>query len=334
MASPNGRFSQLRWLQTMVCVVAVIGALLLIILGLAGFGPSPTVWMLSSGCFILLGVILAMTFAPLMIKMESTLARLLSEVRDLNEETNKQLSRLTEIAENTRISDAAKSLARRDDDLNTLRTAIRNNIREERWESALSLIDEMVERFGFKEEAEHIREELDDARNDRIQNKLSEAIDMIQSHFDSFEWDRAKNEIDRVMQALPGDSRVLRLMDQMKALQEQHKQDLLKSWDEAVRRADTDHAIDILKELDQYLSPAEAQLLQSTARTVFKEKLLQMGVQFRFAVNEKRWQDALAIGVDLIREYPNARMANEVREAIETLRQRARQASEAKGAPL
>lgn len=328
MASPNGRFSQLRWLQSMVCVIAVIGALLLIILGLTGFGPSPTVWMLSAGCFILLGVILAMTFAPLMIKMESTLARLLSEVRDLNEETSKQIIQLTEIAENTRISDAAKSLARRDDDLNTLRTTIRNNIREERWEAAISLIDEMVERFGFKEEAEHIREELDDARNDRIQNKLSEAIEMIQSHFDSFEWDRAKNEIDRLMQALPDDSRVTRLMDQMKALQEQHKQDLLKSWDEAVRRADTDHAIDILKELDQYLSPAEAQSLQSTARTVFKEKLLQMGVQFRFAVNEKRWQDALAIGVDLIREYPNARMANEVREAIETLRQRARQASE------
>jgi tetratricopeptide (TPR) repeat protein len=151
---------------------------------------------------------------------------------------------------------------------------------------------------------------------------------MIQSHFDSYEWDRAKNEIERLLNALPDDSRVLSLLDHMKALQEQHKQDLLKSWDEAVRRADTDHAIDILKELDQYLSPAEAQTLQSTARTVFKEKLLQLGIQFRFAVTERRWQDALDSGMDIIHEYPNARMANEVREALDILRQRARQVEE------
>jgi hypothetical protein len=67
--------------------------------------------------------------------------------------------------------------------------------------------------------------------------------------------------------------------------------------------------------------------IQSTARTVFKEKLLQLGVQFRFAVQGKRWQDAVDIGLELIREFPNARMAHEVRERIETLRERARAAA-------
>lgn len=328
MASTNGRFSQLRWLQSVASIVAVIGACLLVVLGLMGYGSSPTLWMVAAGCFILFIVVLAMTFSPLIIKMESTLSRTLGELRDLNEITEKQIAHLNEISLNTRISDAAKSLSRRDEELDALRTAIRNNIREERWEAALSLNEEMVQRFGYKEEADRIREELDDARNSQIQHKLSEAIEMIQSHFDSFEWDRAKNEIDRLLRALPDDSRVLSLLDRMKALQEQHKQDLLKSWDEAVRRADTDHAIDILKELDQYLSPAEAQSLQSTARTVFKEKLLQLGIQFRFAVTERRWQDALDSGMDIIHEYPNARMANEVREALDTLRQRARQVEE------
>ena len=111
----------------------------------------------------------------------------------------------------------------------------------------------------------------------------------------------------------------------MGTLKEQHKQELRAAWDLAVRRSDTDHAIEVLKELDQYLSPAEAKALQNTARDVFKEKLLQVGVQFRFAVKEKRWQDALDTGLELIRDFPNARMANEVRDALDTLRERSRQ---------
>jgi Mg/Co/Ni transporter MgtE len=100
------------------------------------------------------------------------------------------------------------------------------------------------------------------------------------------------------------------------------------AWEEAVRRSDTDHAIDILRELDEYLSPAEAEALQASARDVFKEKLLQLGVQFRFAVTEKRWQDAVTIGLELVRDFPNARMAVEVREALDTLRERAALAGE------
>ena len=84
-----------------------------------------------------------------------------------------------------------------------------------------------------------------------------------------------------------------------------------------------------LKELDQYLSPAEAKALQASARDVFKDKLLQLGVQFRFAVTEKRWHDALTIGMEIIHDFPNARMAGEVREALDTLRQRARQPASA-----
>ncbi len=106
-------------------------------------------------------------------------------------------------------------------------------------------------------------------------------------------------------------------------MRDRHKAELREEWDEAIRRSDTDQAIDILKELDQYLSPAEAHTLQTSARHVFKDKLLQLGVQFRFAVTEKRWADALTTGLELVRDFPNARMANEVRAALDTLRERA-----------
>ncbi len=328
MSVTPGRFSQLRWLQTTVFVTALIGSLILIGLGLSGEGSNAAVWMVGAGVFVFLLMVVLMTFAPLLLKIESTLNRQLSELRDLQDSVTKQLAQVEAVAENTRISDAAKSLARRDEELEALRAAIRSDIRSERWEAALSLIDEMEHRFGYKDEADRIREELDDARSDHIQSRLTEAIEMIESHFDSYEWDRAQTEIDRLTRLFGDEPRVKRLPERMRLLREQHKESLRRAWGDAVRRSDTDHAIDILRELDQYMSSEEAQNLRNSARDVFKEKLLQLGVQFRFAVNERRWSDALSTGLELVRDFPNARMAHEVREALDTLRERARQTSE------
>jgi len=332
MTIPPGRFSQLRWLQNAACVVAMIGALILCVLGASGKGSSGDAWMIAAGGFVLFWAVIILTFVPLLLKMESTVYRQHGEIHDLARLLAEQNAKLDAIVENTRISDAAKSLARRDEELDTLRETIRHDIRAERWEAALNLIEEMEDRFGYKAEAERIREEVDAAREERIQAKLTEAIEMIGSHFEAHDWQRAQVEIDRLLHALPDDSRVQSLQDRMRVLQEQHKQELKLAWDDAVRRTDTDLAIDVLKELDQYLSPAEAQSLQETARTVFKEKLLRLGVQFRFAVTERRWNDALAIGLEIIRDYPNARMAAEVRDALDMLRQRAHQAAESEPA--
>jgi tetratricopeptide (TPR) repeat protein len=316
-------------LHSVACLLAMIGAFALVGLGTTGFGSSVRVWMVAAGAFLFFLAILMMTVMPLLLKMESALSRLLSEIRDLHEAISGQSPRLDAIVENTRISDAAKSLTHRDQEINALRAAIREEIRSERWEAALNLVDGIEQRFGYKQEADALREELDEARNVAIQSKLTEAIQLIETHFKAHEWDRAQGEIDRVLNALPDEAKVLSLVDQMGVLKEQHKQELHAAWEEAVRRNDVDRAIDVLRELDQYLTQAEAQALQSSARHVFKEKLLQLGVQFRFAVTEKRWQDALTSGLELVREFPNARMANEVREALDTLRERARQAGEA-----
>ena len=332
MAGPPIRFSQLRWLQNATCILGLLGAVLLMILALAGYGQSASLWMFAAGALALGFMVLVMTLAPVLFKMEATLSRELDELRSFREGVARKFATLDSIAESTRISDSAKSLAHRDQELNALREAIRGDIRVERWDAALSLIDEMERRFGYREEADRIREELDDARNAKIQSRLVEAVEMIESHFQSREWDRAQHEIDRLMTALPNEPRVLALTDRLHSARELHKHELKAAWDDAVRRSDTDHAIDVLKELDQYLSPAEAQNLQTSARHVFKEKLLQFGIQFRFAVNERRWQDALDIGLELIRDFPNARMANEVREVLDTLRERARQVTDTEGA--
>ena len=281
--------------------------------------------MLAAGGFTLFFAIMLMAFMTLVVKMESTLARQLSELRRVKEAVQQALPTLDAVAENTRISDAAKSLAHRDREIEAMRAAIREDIRNERWESGLNLIEELKERFGYKEEADAVRQELNEARDRAIQAKLGKAIESIEALFAEHEWDRAKGEIDRLTHALPHNPQVAALLDRMAELKEAHKAELKEAWNEAVRRSDTDRAIDILKQLDDHLSSAEVHELQASARDVFKEKLLQLGVQFRFAVSEKRWQDALDVGLELANSFPNARMASEVREALDVIRQRVRQ---------
>lgn len=319
-------------LQTVACVCAILFGLALVGLALMGYGDSPKLWMVSAGLFLVFLAAVALILTPLLLRAESALSRQLTVARDLSEAIASQTAALAEIAGNTRLSDVAKSLARRDEELEALRAAIREDLRRENWEAALHLIDEIERRFGCKDEADRCREELDDARAERIEARLQEAIAIIDGHFLGFDWMRAQGEIDRLKTALPENPRVLGLEDRMRTLKGKHKDELISSWDEAVRKSDTDHAIDILKELDQYLSPSEARVLQESARDVFKEKLLQLGVKFQFAVRDHRWQDALETGLELIRDFPNARMATEVREVLDTLRERARQ-GDAAGQP-
>lgn len=320
MLTEPGKFSQLRWINVLSILISVA----LILCGLAFYG----IEMVAAGGFLLLISIMFMAFVSLVVNMESTLAAQLSELRHLRETIHQQVATLDSIAENTRISDAAKSLTHRDREMEALRSAIRDDIGQGRWEAGLSLVDEIETRYGFKQEAEALREELDDARSRAIQAKLGKAIENIEVLFEANDWERAKGEIDRLMHALPGDARVASLLDRMQLLKDRHKEQLRKEWDEAVRRSDTDRAIEVLKELDRYLSSAEAHELQASAADVFKKKLIQLGLQFKFAVEEKRWQDALTAGLELIRSFPNARMATEVRDALETLKERARSVPE------
>ena len=51
-----------------------------------------------------------------------------------------------------------------------------------------------------------------------------------------------------------------------------------------------------------------------SARGVFRAKLHNLGVQFAIRVTDQNWSEALVIGEQIMDEYPNTRMAQEVQE--------------------
>jgi hypothetical protein len=100
---------------------------------------------------------------------------------------------------------------------------------------------------------------------------------------------------------------------------------LLTAWDDAVQRRATDRCLEILKELDLYLTPNEGLALQEAAKDVFKTKLHNLGVQFSLAISGKNWARAIEIGRQITHHFPNSKMAGEIREKMDVLRQKVEQ---------
>ncbi len=109
----------------------------------------------------------------------------------------------------------------------------------------------------------------------------------------------------------------------------QHKQQLERKFLEAAQRDDVELATGLLNELDKYLTEGEAAPLLEVARGVFRKKKDNLGVQFKLAVQDRDWIMAAHVGEHVIREFPNSRMADEIRGMIDPLRERAAKQSAA-----
>ena len=148
MATPPVRYSQLQWVHTLVNLAGFVGGVVLIGLGCVAVDAQQKTLMIVAGAFLLLVAIMLLMAMPLLLRMEATFARQLSELRELRQCMAKQTDRLNVIAENTGLSDAAKSLSHRPQELAALTEAIREEIRQGRWESATNFVQELERRFG------------------------------------------------------------------------------------------------------------------------------------------------------------------------------------------
>ncbi|MCK5272533.1 MAG: hypothetical protein KAJ52_08140 [Sedimentisphaerales bacterium] len=229
----------------------------------------------------------------------------------------------TQIGENLLLSDSIKSVAFRDNDQAVLKEAIKQDSRREKWESAELLIDELERRFGCRVEAQQLREELLSYRNASTREKIASSVKNIESLWMIHSYADAQKEVENLLQLYPDDEQILNLKGQTEKRRDGHKKELLDRLHQTVESNDVEQGVEILKLLDPYLTVSEAAALEESARDVFRAKLHNMGVQFSLFVTEKKWTQALNVGRHIIDEYPNSRMAQEVRDKMDALEQRA-----------
>ncbi|MFW6062488.1 MAG: hypothetical protein ACOC93_06735 [Planctomycetota bacterium] len=247
----------------------------------------------------------------------------LGRLETLTEDGRQLIVRLAEYAS---LSDQAKSLVFRDKELQAIREAFHSDLMHQDYRTAESLVQAVENRLGYADEAERMRQEIEQSRNATVSEKVDRAISRVDESIRRHDWEQATRQANRLMQAFPHQEKVHRLGERIDAARAQHKRELLKQYGEAVRKNDIDRSIELLQELDRYLTPQEGAALEESARGVFKAKLHSLGVQFAILVTDQQWDKALETGEQIMNEFPNTRMAQEVRQRIDQLRTRAEQA--------
>jgi len=307
-------------------IYAVLAVVALAVFGVGlylAIGTAHQWTMLAAGCVCLLGV--GMTW-PLARALESA-RQTEASVAELDQRINNQLQQIAvlmgRISEQQLLSDRAKSVAFRDKEREAIRRAINEELSQGEWEAAVALADQFEKAFGSKAEADRFRAEIEEKRAERLREQIAAVMVVIDRHTRSEQWSAALREAEKLMQRFPNSEQVKSLPQEIEARRQNHKKQLVQSWHEALARQDNDAGIDILKQLDAYLTPAEAESMQEQVRHVFKERLNNLVAQFGAAVHGQRWADAVRVGEQIQSEFPNSRAAQEARQKMDALRHRA-----------
>ncbi|MBI5762428.1 MAG: hypothetical protein HZA51_02755 [Planctomycetes bacterium] len=316
-----------RWLGSLG-LIALAGVGVLTLVGKTGGGTGQVVaglTILGGGLLTASAVIFLWSLIDLVLKIEASTFRMYDVLRDLQANVQEHTRQLNVISENSVLSDMARSITHRVKERNALRLAINEEIIKGDYEAANALVEQLASRHGYKNEAARLREEVDQSHTREQDEKVHEAVQRVHVHLEAQHWDAARRDMDRLLAQYPNNTEVRGLPKAFGQARDVQKRRLLKEWDESVQRNEVDRGIALLKELDQYLTPNEAAALEESARGVFRAKLHNMGVQFSLAVSEGNWPGALEVGKEIVAEFPNSRMAQEVRERMHVLVKRAQE---------
>ncbi|HOK95749.1 MAG TPA: hypothetical protein PK052_09915 [Anaerohalosphaeraceae bacterium] len=244
---------------------------------------------------------------------------------------SRQNNLLMQISQASRLSDTAKEIVFRDSEQMELGEAALTRLHQHDFAEAESMIRAMAEQPKYKELAGRLKLMADKYRSATEEGRVNQIIAHIEDLFEQKLWIQAAAQIDNLIKTFPYSEKAKTMPARLQERKDRRKRELLADWDLAVRQKNTDQSIEILKELDLYLTPSEALALRESASTVFKTKLHNLGVEFSVAVTEQNWQKALQTGRIIVQNFPNSRMAAEIRSKMDILLERA--ASTAKSKP-
>jgi hypothetical protein len=310
---------QFKWHIVIICIA--LGVVLLLALFTRVFENTAalrdSVFLL--GSLIFLGALLAV------LARTSGIVNTLRENSMKMEEATKALEHirtgLTQINQSTRVSETVKAIAFREEDRQSLRHVVFEKLRQDDFEDAYEIIDEISHHVGYRTFADELRLEVDKYRNATEEERIDQSIAHIEALFKNCQWPKASVQIESLIRMYPQSEKARAMRQQLIDRKDERKKILLAAWDDAIQQQETDRSLEILKELDMYLTANEGLALQEAARDVFKTKLHNLGVQFGMAVSDKQWDTALDIGQQIMRDFPNSRMAEEIQGKLDVLRQ-------------
>jgi hypothetical protein len=319
--NPLGRFKYLFIIYGAIVVIVLLAFFTNVFETKQPGTLPPVVWLLLGLLFMITLIVILATLLKMLDFLDDGNAKLERAAGELE----KMRQVLNQASQGARISETAKAIAFRDGDTQTLRDVVFDKLQQKDFDAAYEIIDEIAHRTSYKKLAEQLHIQADKYRDATDIERMNQLIANVEKYLEDHEWAKASAQIEWLIGEYPANDKALALRQRLAEKKEERKKVLLNAWDDAVKRQATDRSLEILRELDQYLTPNEGLALQEAARDVFRTKLHNLGVQFSLAISGRQWAKALETGQEIIRDFPNSRMAEEIREKLDALRTHAQQ---------
>lgn len=270
-----------------------------------------------------LGMIVVLAVAPITWQLRKQAAARAALAR----KADTLVDSIRRLGESNSLSDDARRVLNRGAERDLLCKAIEEDIHNQAWDAALVLCDELADRFGYRQDAEEFRARIDLARHEIQERKVADAIARLDGLIVQRRWDVAQREAMRIRRLYPDAPRTERLRERVEQARAVYKADLERRFLDASSGNRVDEAMALLKELDAYLTENEAEPLRELARGVITKARDNLGAQFKIAVHDRQWATAAALGRKIVNEFPNTRMAAEVRGLLDGILAKANNAS-------
>ncbi|MEO0484026.1 MAG: hypothetical protein AAF138_10435 [Planctomycetota bacterium] len=296
-------------------VTGLVGA------GLLAFGISS-----ENDLLVIVGAIgmgLAAVAAPITAMLARPQASASPGMGVLTEEVREVRRVLERFGEQAALSDDARRVLYRNRERELLRRAIEEDIGGRNWNAAIILCNELADRFGYRADAADFRKRIEQARAKTLNEEVAGAIGGLDTLIVQRRWTDALAEAARIQRLYPESPRTEQLPTRVERARQEYRRDLERRLLEASGGDRPEEAMELLKELDGYLTEQDAEQYREIARGVIGKARENLAAQFKLAVQDRQWETATIIGQRILDEFPNSRMAEEIGSMIDGIRQRA-----------
>ena len=251
---------QFKWHVLFVFIILLAACLLLVGKILAGSESSPDQQgnnLISVGIILLGASGIYAAFAALLLFYEIvySLKRNSEQLDNTVETLSRQNNLLIRISQASHLSDTAKEIVFRDSEQMELGEAALTKLHQHDFDEAESMIHTMSEYPKYKELASRLKRMAEKYRNATEEGRVNQIIAHIENLFDQKLWIQAAAQVDNLVKNFSYSEKAKAMPSRLRQRKDRQKRELLADWDLAVREKNTDRGLEILKELDMYLSP-------------------------------------------------------------------------------
>jgi len=296
--------------------LATLGLLLLLVGILT---KSPFLAMFGGAVLAIGGFVAIIALQIVVFNLSDTASQNQSKLTAISSAIKEHSDLLKRISSDVKLSETSKRIAFKEADREGLRDFVLDMLHKHNFEKTDAAINEIAQTSSYEDFAETLRAEVKSYKEADKKERVNKIISHINMLMEKYQWVKAGQQVESLVAAFPDSEAAKNMPEVLSNKKEQRKRELLEKWNQTVNRNDTDGSLLILRELDLYLTPSEALALQESAKDAFRSKLHNLGVQFSMEASDKQWTKAIVTGAEIIKKFPNSKMADEIKGKMDIM---------------